>query len=486
MTQERGGCVAVLFPFAALAVGAFGAAVLYGWGGAGTVPIKIALPLAGCVELALYLLIASKRLRRLAIWAWPLGLCARALMAAGSSLVWPAPNGFVPSFVMYLGSYWPAIAVQLLIAAFIVWFVADISAPPLPQVTEPVEPARRRISAKRQALLGEILSATPQPREPRHTNGIEEGEPEEVAVGEAEAAAPAEILPEEPQLTEPIAAEVEGSRASPGAPDLDEETSELRPIDAGADALVLSAAVAEAVAAVTGLSGFRPAGRSPAGVEVVANIEQRIDDGAFVRICTEMAALARVLGEAGLLGEPQGIAVVMRAGGAYMVASASGLAFVNVTSISGAGELVASARRLASRLSAQWPAPLFDLPEARAADPAAPSIDDWATSARQRAAWYSVAGCGLVAIVAPAGSDDARMAAAGGALWAAVGDLGRCLSAGGPRRIIGLFAGGAAAIGMVQPAGASPFVVVRAATGAQAGLVVAELERICALAAQHP
>ena len=105
-----------LFLVAVLAVGALGTGVLYGWGYRAKAQLLVVLPMTLVVELALYLLVASRRLGRVAYWSWPVGLGARAAMAAGAAVTWPAGDSFRASFLVYFGSNWVGVVIQMLLA----------------------------------------------------------------------------------------------------------------------------------------------------------------------------------------------------------------------------------------------------------------------------------------------------------------------------------------------------------------------------------
>ncbi len=469
--------------------------LLYCWGYRAAATATVVIPAAVVVELALYLLVASRRLRRVAYWAPPVGLLARAAMAAGSAVTWPAAASFGASFLVYFGSNWPGVILQMLLAAFAVWFIADMVAGPVPVLADqPAEqrPARER---PRRSLLQELL--------PEDARGPQAGEPDR-----------APVIPERPRPAPEVAkpATQGASEPPPAEPPVIEapqeteadivDTSELPPVRetaevpaeapsaaqpaepaaVAADARELvAAAVAQAVEAATGLAGFRVIS---AGDElaVVANLPERADPNATASCCWAMAAAAGQMGEAGLLGTPHAIALLMRAGGAYLVAGEQSVVLVNLGAVGTLGEIVAAARRLSGRLNAPWPEKLpVQLPAASAAEAVTDAVAEWARAAAQQVAWHSVDGCGLVATVASAGAVHQPLAAAAGLMWQAAADLGRILAAGGPKSIVILFGAGAAAIGAARVEPGGSFVVLRASASARAGLVAAELDRIIEL-----
>jgi predicted regulator of Ras-like GTPase activity (Roadblock/LC7/MglB family) len=461
----------LLFAGAVIVIGLLGPGALWEWGYQYTLPFVVCLPVLWVIEFGLYSLVSRKG----ALGILPglgLGLLGRGVMAAAAATWAAGAAGFIGAFVRYYAEFWLGGVLQIVMATMLLWLLADL-VPAVQELADAEGGAPRRRNRRR--LLDELLAS-----EGRAARGAavseeeDEEEPEEEAEAAEEAAPEPEVAaPEEPTLeTGPV--------EEPTAPVVQTPVS-YGPADEIMQMAVLEAARhasgVEELQALTGPSldfGDRPV------PQVIGNPPREADALAVSSSCLRVAASVSVLSDAAMLGQPTVAALLPKAGGILLVPAQGALVCVRSPVSQPVGALVAQGRKLATALQAPWPAGLDQ--ETGAVSEAPPACEGLVAQVAQTGhtlRWHDLGSLGVVALVASAGADHVRAAAAAEALWRAAADLSRQCNHSTLRRLLICGERGAAAAAPVR-IGDGGFLLARLAPGAQPGLVMAELESLAA------
>ncbi len=492
MSRGPSKIVLLLFALAVVIIGLLGPGALWAWGYDGCVlPLVVCLPVVWVIEFALYTLVS----RRSALGILPglgLGLAGRAAMAALAALWAQGPNAFAQGFLRYYGEFWLGALLQIAMATMLLWLLADL-VPAVQELTATEASKLRRSRRRRRRLLDELLegeSAAPS----LEAEEEEDEEDEEDEAGEEEAA-PAEPevvaeVAEEPApeaeaapVEEPVAVSEPEAVPEPLPSEALSATPAESSIGYGATDEVMRMAVIEAARQASGVEDLRAlAGPTPDFPQIIGNPPREADAVSVAALAFRAAAATAALTDAAMLGAPTMAALLPKAGGILLVAAQGAVVCVRSPVSQAVGLFVAQGRKTASALQAPWTGPAgidLDLSIVAEAAPACQALVTAVAPSGNALTWHDLGHLGVVALVASAGADHLRAAAAMEALWRVAADLSRQCNHSTLRRILLCGERGSAAAAPVR-IGDGGFLLARLAPGAQPGMVMAELESLVA------
>lgn len=492
----------LVFAAAAFVVGAWGCAVLWQSGYQSRIPALLVLPASWLLEIVVYSVSRGRGTGFSAAGAVFLGLVSRAAMATATTVIARGQEQFASTFVLFYAMAWVGVALQIAMAALLVWFIAGLQ-PTMAEIKQPPVPVSEDADERRR-LLDELLQATDVGARVAEDEAGERGGagggagPGGGVEGEAAGAAEEEVI--EVVLEPEEAEEREDARASEMAPatqaaeaGADEETSELAavsvepgpaaPEGARIAREVVGWAVAEVVRHATGIEDVTVLEGSPGDLVIVCNLPSEVQDGGAASSCARGAGAAAVLAESGFLGSVSFAFGLFRAGGLVVTPARDGLVWLHTGAPATLGQLATLGRRLAIELESQWPDAAVlveesDLPTVGGGGGAVEAVARWARAAGVEALSHRVDGTGTVVTLGSAGCDHRRAAAAAAGAWRSWSELGRTCGRGGLRRLVLACDSGAAAVANAQLPSGEQCLLVRMAPQTQCGLVAAEIERV--------
>ncbi len=498
MSRGPSKLVLLLFAIGVVLIGLLGPGALWAWGYDGCVlPLIVCLPVVWIIEFSLYTLVS----RQSAMGILPglgLGMLGRVIMAAVATAWVLGPTGlahgfgksFSSEFLRYYGEFWLGAILQIIMTTMLLWLTADL-VPAVQELTEAETGKPKRSRRRRRRLLDELLegeSAAPGLEGEEEDEEEDEEEPEEAAPAEGvKAAVEVPIEQSSETVTLPIEEPVAISEPEPEPEPAPSEPFSTTPAEStksyGATDEVLRMAVIEAARQASGVEDLQAlAGPTRDFPQIIGNPPREADAVAVAALAFHATSAAAVLTDAGMLGAPTMAALLPKAGGILLVAAQGAVVCVRSPVSQAVGIFVAQGRKMASALQASWTGPEgidLDLTIVKETPSACPALTAAVSQTGNALTWHDLGHLGVVALVASAGADHLRAAAAMEALWRVSADLSRQCNHSTLRRILLCGERGSAAAAPVR-IGDGGFLLARLAPGAQPGMVMAELESLAA------